>query len=156
MARMTGSWLSGPTAALPKEQEVGRYRGEKLGLPESGPGAAAGTGRRVLALAIDWAIGVGVASLLVRGDWTGGLINTVALIVWFVVGVGAVSLFAFTPGQFAVGIGVARVDRPVPVGFVRALVRQVLLVFVVPALITDHDGRGMHDRATGTMLIRSR
>ena len=39
-----------------------------------------------------------------------------------------------------------------PVGIVRALARQVLLVFVIPALITDLDGRGMHDRATGTAL----
>jgi hypothetical protein len=50
---------------------------------------------------------------------------------------------------------VARVDADAPVGFVRALVRQVLLVFVVPALFADSDGRGMHDRATGTGLVRS-
>ena len=43
-----------------------------------------------------------------------------------------------------------------PVGFLRALARQVLLIFVVPALFADSDGRGMHDRATGTGLARSR
>jgi uncharacterized RDD family membrane protein YckC len=80
----------------------------------------------------------------------------VTLGVWLVIGVGAVTLFGFTPGQFFLGLRVARIDGPVSVGFVRALVRSLLLMFVAPALFTDGDGRGMHDRATGTALVRSR
>jgi uncharacterized RDD family membrane protein YckC len=67
-----------------------------------------------------------------------------------------VSVFSFTPGQLIAGIQVARVDAAERVGFVRALVRTFFVIFVVPAIISDHDGRGMHDRATGTAMLRSR
>jgi uncharacterized RDD family membrane protein YckC len=32
----------------------------------------------------------------------------------------------------------------------------VLLALLVPALIWDRDGRGMHDKAAGTALVRTR
>jgi hypothetical protein len=53
----------------------------------------------------------------------------------------------------------AEVTGEVPVaavGILRALGRQVLIVFLVPALINDYNGRALHDRATGTALVRSR
>lgn len=151
---MTGSWLSGPAAANPREPQ--NFRGEELGLPREGVGSLAGTGRRILALMIDWAMSIGVASLILGGYTTTGPISTVVLVVWFVVGLVSVTGFSFTPGQLVVGIAVARVDSNDRVGFVRALVRQLIILFVVPAVVTDMDGRGMHDRATGTALVRSR
>ncbi|KAA0023074.1 RDD family protein [Antrihabitans cavernicola] len=159
MARMTGSWLSGPTAALPKKPygaEPDKFRGESLGLPQSGPGSLVPTGRRVGALMIDWLMAAGVSAAFLGSNAFGGALSTITLLVWFVVGVAAVTISSFTPGQFFLGISVARIDGPVKVGFVRALARSLLLVFVVPAVITDADGRGMHDRATGTALVRTR
>ena len=38
----------------------------------------------------------------------------------------------------------------------RARVRQLLIPLVVPGLINDYKGRAMHDRATGTAVVRSR
>ncbi|MDT7682432.1 MAG: hypothetical protein QOG57_2742, partial [Pseudonocardiales bacterium] len=38
----------------------------------------------------------------------------------------------------------------------RALVRTVLLFFVVPAVVTNADRRGFHDRAAGVVVLRSR
>ncbi|TSD47953.1 RDD family protein [Rhodococcus sp. KBS0724] len=157
MARITGTWLSGPQAALPKNAD-GReqaYRGENLGFPQDGPGSLVGSGRRLGALMIDWVMAVGVASLI-TGDFFDGQTSTITLIVWFIVGVLTLTLFNFTPGQFVMGLQVARIEGPIRVGFVRALARQALLVFVIPATITDIDGRGMQDRATGTLLVRSR
>ena len=60
---MTGSWLSGLRAALPRDSDGTemRYRGERLGLPEHGPGSIAGTGRRVAALTVDWLLALVVA-----------------------------------------------------------------------------------------------
>jgi uncharacterized RDD family membrane protein YckC len=110
-------------------------------------------GRRSAALLLDWLAAVGIAALMVRASSS---LSTVTLLVWFVLGVAAVATFGFTPGQYFLGIRVSRVDQPVPVGFVRALAKQALLVFVIPALFTDTDGRGMHDQATGTALVRSR
>ena len=52
------------------------------------------------------------------------------------------------------GMGVARVDATEPVGLWRAALRTVLTGFVFPAAIVDADGRGMHDRATNTTVIR--
>lgn len=153
---MTGSWLSGPSAAQPDGERVGTYRGELLGLPQHGLGSLAGTGRRVGALAVDWFIALGISSLVVRAGGLGGSIQTWTLLVWFLIGVVAVSLFGYTPGQFFLRIRVIRIDAPAGVGFVRASVRSVILVFVIPALFTDSDGRGMHDRATGTALAQAR
>jgi hypothetical protein len=42
------------------------------------------------------------------------------------------------------------------VGLPRALLRTVLLFFLVPAVITDTDRRGLHDRATGVIVLRYR
>ncbi|AOW92894.1 hypothetical protein BFN03_09975 [Rhodococcus sp. WMMA185] len=158
MARITGSWLSGPSSALPDAADAMKqsYRGERLGLPEDGPGALASTGRRLAALMIDWVSSAGIAALILGDRFFEGPFSTLTLAVWFVIGIATVTLFSFTPGQICLGMHVARVDGPVRVGFVRALVRQVLLVFVVPGTITDADGRGMQDRATGTALVRAR
>lgn len=155
MGRITGSWLSGPQAALENGADVGEYRGEKIGLPESGPGSLATSWHRCVGLLVDWLMCGGI-SLAVVQDLQSSSLSSIVLLIWFVVGVGTVTAFGFTPGQFVTGLRVARVDGGERVGFVRALVRQVLIVFLVPALINDHDGRGMHDRATGTALVRMR
>jgi len=34
--------------------------------------------------------------------------------------------------------------------------RTLLLAIVIPAVVTDRDGRGLHDRAVNTVLIRAR
>jgi len=111
-----------------------------------------GLTRRIAALFVDWMIALGIATLIARSASASSL----TLLVWFVIGVAAVSLFGYTPGQYFLRLRVIRIDEPVGVGVVRALARQVLLIFVVPALFTDDDGRGMHDRATGTAVVRSR
>ncbi|MBM7367053.1 RDD family protein [Gordonia hydrophobica] len=177
MARATGTWLSGPQFPGAANNE---YRGQDLGLPESGPGALAGGWHRVLGLLLDWLIAGGVAIAIVGVqpahemasslEMTVRAAGTPQLIVWWAIGVVAVALFGFTPGQFIAGTRVARVDlgaervtaeaqgreQAAAVGPVRALGRQVILLFVVPALINDYNGRAMHDRATGTAIVRTR
>ena len=39
-------------------------------------------------------------------------------------------------------------------GFLSALVRTALLCLVVPAVVWDADGRGLHDRVAGTAIVR--
>jgi hypothetical protein len=151
MARMTGSWLSGSHAALPRDADgtAERYRGERLGLPESGPGALASVGWRVGAITVDWAIATLFAWLITRdASWN--------YAVWVVISIITVALFSVTPGQVALGIGVARVDKAAPVGLWRAVVRVALVGLVFPAAIWDADSRGLQDRLTDTALIRSR
>ena len=138
----------------------------------------------MVGLLLDWVIAAGIAFLIVgpqsayevNGHVFSAFEMTVRemawpqFIIWFVVGVATVLFFGFTPGQFIAGTRVARVDfgpergaaeaagtEPrAAVGVVRALGRQVLIPFVVPALINDYNGRAMHDRATGTAIVRSR
>ena len=153
MGRTTGSWLSGPQAGL-DPVDIGAYRGERLGLAESGPNSLASSWQRVLGLFVDWVLCYGVSLLFV--DFLSPTLSTTVLAVWFVVGVLTVTLFSFTPGQFIVGMRVARVDGGGSVGIVRAVARQLLIVFIIPPLINDPEGRGMHDRATGTALVRTR
>lgn len=83
-------------------------------------------------------------------------IASLVLIIWFLVGSIFVSVFSFTPGQLLAGIQVIRVDAAVKVGVIRALARQTLIMFLVPPAMMDLDGRGLHDRATGTALVISR
>ncbi|MEU6564709.1 RDD family protein [Nocardia nova] len=153
MARISGSWLSGPESAHPGEPSPDDYPGKLLGLPETGAGSLAPMSRRIVALFVDYFIAMGIAAAIVHGA---GSLNTVTYLTWFVIGVVTVMLFGFTPGQYFLGMRTVRIDAPVRVGFVRAIARQALLTFVVPALFTDGDRRGMHDRATGTALVRAR
>ena len=39
-------------------------------------------------------------------------------------------------------------------GLLRAAARTALLLLVVPAVVQDGDGRGLHDRAAGTVIVR--
>lgn len=134
-----------------------RYRGEQLGLPETGVGSAAAMSRRLAALLVDWVIAAGLALLIVRGNTAvEGPWSTTQWMVWFVVGVVSVRLWRFTPGQYMAGIQVAPADGTNSVGIGRAFVRNLLITLIVPPLITDEDGRGLHDRVTRTVTVRSR
>jgi len=131
------------------------YPGETLGLPERGPGALAPMGRRLAALLVDWLISYGLALLaLGLGAISTEMLSTAILVIWFLLGLVAVRLFGFTPGQLALGLGVVAVDGRVPVGIGRVAARGLLVGLVIPALFTDWDGRGLHDRVTGTAVVR--
>ena len=64
------------------------------------------------------------------------------------------ALTGFTVGKRLLGLRVARLDGK-PVGFWWSLVRTILLITVIPALVTDRDLRGLHDRAANTIVIRA-
>ncbi len=162
MRDVTGSWLSGPTSTGDGPEQA--FKGQRLGLPESGEGSLAPLGVRFGALLVDWFLAYGLIGLLVAiggpgllgGDSFAGVSSWAVPVVWGLAGVVCVWLFAQTPGQALFGIGTARIDADERVGVLRALIRVVFIFFLLPPLIQDEDGRGMHDRATGTALIRTR
>lgn len=162
MREVAGSWLSGPTSSGNEPEQ--KFKGERLGLPEHGAGAFAPLGIRFGALLVDWFLAYGLVGLLVSlggpgllgGDSFSAVSSWAVPLLWGAAGVICVWLFAQTPGQALFGIGTARIDADERVGFLRALVRVVFIFFLLPPLIQDEDGRGMHDRATGTALIRTR
>jgi uncharacterized RDD family membrane protein YckC len=141
------------TGGLPESRSA--YPGERLGLPQSGSGSLAPMGRRLAALMIDWLISYGLAALAMAfGAFSQRMLATAVLVVWLALGVVAVRLFSFTPGQLALGLQVAAADGRLPVGIGRLAVRGLLIAAVIPALFTDSDGRGIHDRLTGTAVLR--
>ncbi len=124
-------------------------------MPKSGPRSLAGSGRRFLALAIDWLTAYGLAALAMEiGLLSQALLSTAVLAVWFLIGAVSLRLFGFTPGQLALGLAVVPVDGRVHVGFGRALARGLLLALVIPPLLMDGDGRGLQDRFTNTAVVR--
>ncbi len=55
-------------------------------------------------------------------------------------------------GQRLRGIVVRRLDGA-PLSPLRCLARTGLLMLVIPALIWDRDGRGLHDKAVGSVVV---
>ncbi|MGH3762105.1 RDD family protein [Actinophytocola sp.] len=158
MSRWTGTWLSGLGGAESSTPQ--QWPGERLGLPRSGPGSVASRGVRFAALFLDLVIAGLVTSLFVPVDVQRPEImqtfNYWAILVWFVITVSAVSFFGFTAGKAALGIRVARLDGAALVGPLRAIARTIMTALIVPAAISDADGRGLHDRAVGTIVLRTR
>jgi uncharacterized RDD family membrane protein YckC len=144
-----GTWLGGARSA---GADLG-LPGERLGLPESGRGAVASYGRRLVALAVDLFLAAVIAAFLARvfgwdqltRSWASTAIF--GLQAWLLTG-----LLGVTLGKRLCGLGVARLDGK-PVGLLWSLVRTLLLLLVVPALLWDRDYRGLHDRAANTVVI---
>ena len=138
-------------------EPVQRYRGQSLGLPPSGPGSLAPTGRRIGAFVLDLLAATLVAGLFVnRPDLPGlaahlpGQWSLIPLAVDYLLGL---LLFGRSLGMYLTGLRVIRVDASLAIGPVRALVRTALLVALIPALVADQDFRGLHDRLTATAVI---
>lgn len=147
-------WLTGPT--LPE----GSWQGQRLGLPQAGPGSVGSMVRRVLGIAIDWALALVIANLILDADVL--VMNVAIHVVFAVLYLLSVWLLGRTPGHLAMGIGVVDVvtrgtlASTGPVGALRALLRTLMVCVVIPVVITDPDGRGLHDKATSTVVVRTR
>ncbi|MFE9247661.1 RDD family protein [Streptomyces sp. NPDC007088] len=147
-----GSWLSGPRAAAEQMGVDFGYRGQRLGLPEEGPGSIAPLGRRFGALIVDWALCMLIAyGLISRGDQqaTGNW----ALLVFLVLSLLTVSTVGCTPGKALFRLRVVSLDGG-RLGVARGVLRSALLCIAVPALIWDRDSRGLHDRLARAVQIR--
>lgn len=127
--------------------ENNSYPGYRLGYPEDGPGSIGGIGRRIGGLVVDWIFAMGLGNLFFGGD-------PVALMGLFVVVTTApIMLFGSTLGHRLFGLQLTRLDGSAP-GPWRPLVRQLLLVLVIPAAVWDSDHRGGHDILTRLALRR--
>lgn len=154
-----GSWLEGSSAepATPG-----------AGLPADGAGSPARFGRRLAALAVDWVACLLISSVffhdphaalpVVSGD------SMATLGIFVAENVLLVGLLGHTLGHRLLGLRVRRLvvredgtalpdDGRAP-GLGRAAVRTLLLCLVVPPAIQDDEGRGLHDRAAGTAIVR--
>lgn len=144
-----GGWLEGPK--VESGQDEWTYRGERLGLPETGSGSLAPQGRRLGALVVDWAIAYLLSGAFgwkpssAQGQW-----GTIAI--FAAEHLVLLSVFGFTVGKRLFGMRVGKLGGPLTP--IHVIVRTVLLLLVIPAVIWDRDGRGLHDRLAGTVEVR--
>lgn len=124
------------------------YPGERLGLPESGPRSIGRIGRRIGALAIDWAAAVIISIAFFQYDALATMIVFAVVQILFIPTIGG------SPGHRIVGLRLVRMGGGW-VGLWRPILRTVLLVLVIPAVIWDADQRGLHDKIAQTVLIRA-
>lgn len=134
------------------------FRGEQLGLPQQGPGSLATTGQRLGAFVVDAVASGLVAGLFVQASAASGaaghLPGSWSLIPFAIDYIVGVLVAGRTLGMYLFGLRLVRVDRPAAVDPWRAVVRTALLLLLLPAVIWDRDGRGIHDRLTDTAVVR--
>lgn len=124
--------------------------------PEAG--APASYGKRFTALLVDWIlcllIGTGLARLtgVLAGGAERSLWPLLVLAVEYAVLIGP---FGQTVGMRLARIRCVSVTDGGPIGIPRALLRGVLLCLLVPALIIGAYGRGVHDRAAGSIMVHA-
>lgn len=113
---------------------------------------AAGLGRRVAALAVDWAASLVITALFlpIGGSLDSSMLTLgiffleVTLLTWLLGG---------SFGQVLLRLRVQRLDGGrLPLW--RVAVRTLLICLVIPAVVFDADGRGLHDRLVGSRVMR--
>jgi uncharacterized RDD family membrane protein YckC len=133
------------------------FPGERIGLPQAGPGSSAGWGRRIAALAVDWVICTLVAVVLfsprvLNGN---GWYRWATLTTFFLETTVLCVLAGGSAGQLICRLAVGRVDGR-PLGFARSALRAAMVCVVLPAVIIGTDRRGLHDLAAGTVVVNRR
>ena len=167
-----GSWLEGTPDGRPDSS--GPH------LPLEGPGSAARPGRRVVALCLDWVLSLAISAAFFPSPDPpiGGLLAGEPMATIAVFGVSTailVGLLGHSVGHRVAGLRVVRLRDVVgregvvgredgsasgtptgsrPPGLLRALLRTALLCLVIPAVIWERGGRGLHDVAAGTAIVR--
>ena len=127
-----------------------RVRGAALGLPAEGPGSLAAFGSRVVAFVVD-----AVGAALITGLFTAPqLPRNWSLLTFGVLTVVSLVLLGQTPGMKLLGLRLAHPREGARLAVWRAVVRTALLMLLIPALVVDADGRGLHDRWSDTAVVR--
>lgn len=121
-------------------------------------GSHAPFGRRLIALVVDWA-----ACLLITNGLIGRLVELspaafsfLPLGLLFLLHLIGVTLGGASFGHRLLGLRVVPVHGEW-VTPLRSAVRAALLCLVIPPIVVlSDDGRGLHDRAAGTRIVRAR
>ena len=151
--RDIGSWLEGPGGGRSSGSAAG-YPGQRLGLAHHGPRSVAGIGSRAVAFGIDAVL----CNLVASGAGRLGVSLTHGtLVLWiFLIEVFVLTrLGGASAGHRVAGLQVVRLDGTPP-SLLAALTRTAGIALLFPVLIWDRDQRGLHDRAAGTVLLRTR
>jgi uncharacterized RDD family membrane protein YckC len=108
--------------------------------------------RRLGAVVVDWVLCVLVVRLLPLDVTHGGLASFAPLAAFALENLLLVGTIGATAGHRVFGLQVWQVR---PGAFpLQVLVRTLLLCLFVPAVVVGRDGRGLHDLAAGTRIVR--
>lgn len=104
-------------------------------------------GRRLAAISIDWAIAAVLSAAFF--DYhplvTLGIFVAMQIVMTVVVNASI--------GHALVGLRVVPMEGGL-LGVIRPIIRAALIALVIPALVWDDNNRGLHDRASRTILLR--
>ncbi len=111
------------------------------------------TGKRILALMFDWVAAILVVQVIPNGPDYGTQSNSLLTLLVFAI---EVTLFTWMMGssfgQRIVGIRVRDLVKDSNPTLVQSLIRTLLIVVLIPPLLADAEGRGLHDRIAKTKI----
>lgn len=118
--------------------------------------AVPGFGRRLLGIAIDWAACLAITFGLIGRltEITPAAQSFYPLVILFLEHAILVPFAGGSLGHRLLGMAVVPTHRPAT-SILQGTIRAALLCLVVPAVVTDPEGLGMHDRAAGTRIVRT-
>lgn len=115
---------------------------------------SAGWPRRIIALFVDWFVALLTVSAIAGTPiWEGDANPFWPLLAFFVEVSILTGLLGYSIGHRLTGVRIVRVDGG-PLDPLRALLRTALICVIIPPLINDERGRGLHDRAAGSIAAR--
>ena len=113
------------------------------------------TGKRILALIFDWVSAILVVQVIPNGPAYGTQSNSLLTLLIFAI---EVTLFTWMMGssfgQRIVGIRVRDFSIDKNPTLLQSLFRTLLIVVLIPPLLADSEGRGLHDRLAKTKLSK--
>jgi uncharacterized RDD family membrane protein YckC len=119
------------------------------------PGEVAGFGRRLGAIVIDWFASIAISLLLFRQVTYGSPESSAAILLIFATEIIVLTwLIGASFGQRLLGITVIRTDGT-RLSLWRVIIRTLLICLVIPAVVYDSYGRGLHDRAVDSVAVRA-
>ncbi len=111
------------------------------------------TGKRILALIIDWAAAILVVQVIPNGPEYGTQSNSLLILLIFAI---EVALFTWMMGssfgQRIVGLRVKDFIKDLNPSLLQSIFRTLLIVLIIPPLLADAEGRGLHDRLAKTKI----
>jgi uncharacterized RDD family membrane protein YckC len=112
-------------------------------------------GRRLAAITLDWLACYAIVAALSGGiGQMGPGKSPITLALFFVEVWILTALTGASLGQKIFGLRVVRFADGSAISPMQALLRTVFLVLVVTAVTYDENGRGIHERISGTVLAR--
>lgn len=108
-------------------------------------------GRRFIAITIDWLMSWAVGSIFFEQNQ--GRPFWIALVFFLQIFI-LTSTTGASAGQRLLKLRVLRYPELEPLGIGATLLRTLLILLVIPAVVYDNEGRGLHDRIVGSAVMQ--